>query len=157
MPSKSEAQRRLMAAAAHDPAFAKRVGVPQTVAREFNKADSKAKKKSGNGEIIGRLSTGKPVVRNADGSVSTHRMATVGVDNGAANIPTMIKGRQVSVKEAFEAVKAAGFKDPDTGERIRTYRNEAAARTDYELRQHRQVDREASWILRQHDMGKKKK
>jgi hypothetical protein len=31
----------MMAAAAHNPAFAKRVGVPQKVAREFNKADAK--------------------------------------------------------------------------------------------------------------------
>jgi hypothetical protein len=28
-----------MAGAAHDPAFAKKVGVPQSVAREFNQAD----------------------------------------------------------------------------------------------------------------------
>ena len=28
-----------MAAAAHDPAFAKKVGIPQSVAREFNRAD----------------------------------------------------------------------------------------------------------------------
>jgi len=28
-----------MAAAAHDPAFAKRVGIPQKVAKEFNQAD----------------------------------------------------------------------------------------------------------------------
>ena len=28
-----------MAAAAHNPAFAKRVGVPQSVAQEFNQAD----------------------------------------------------------------------------------------------------------------------
>lgn len=28
-----------MAAAAHDPKFAKKVGVPERVAREFNKAD----------------------------------------------------------------------------------------------------------------------
>jgi hypothetical protein len=28
-----------MAAAAHDPAFAKRVGIPQSVAKEFNQAD----------------------------------------------------------------------------------------------------------------------
>ena len=28
-----------MAAAAHDPKFAKKVGVPQKVAREFNQAD----------------------------------------------------------------------------------------------------------------------
>jgi len=28
-----------MAAAAHDPAFAKRMGIPQGVAKEFNQAD----------------------------------------------------------------------------------------------------------------------
>jgi hypothetical protein len=42
MPSKSPKQARLMAAAAHDPAVAKRAGVPQKVAREFNQADAKA-------------------------------------------------------------------------------------------------------------------
>lgn len=40
MPSKSPAQARLMAAAAHNPAFARKVGVPQKVAREFNRADT---------------------------------------------------------------------------------------------------------------------
>jgi len=39
MPSKSKAQARLMAAAAHDPAFAKRAGAAQAVAKEFNAAD----------------------------------------------------------------------------------------------------------------------
>jgi hypothetical protein len=39
MPSKSKAQRNLMAAAAHNPAFAKKVGVPMSVAKEFNQAD----------------------------------------------------------------------------------------------------------------------
>lgn len=39
MPSKSPAQARLMAAAAHDPEFARKVGVPQKVARDFNQAD----------------------------------------------------------------------------------------------------------------------
>lgn len=29
----------MMAAAAHDPAFAKKVGVPQSVAKDFNAAD----------------------------------------------------------------------------------------------------------------------
>lgn len=41
MPSKSPAQARLMAAAAHNPKFAKRVGVPRGVAKEFNSADTK--------------------------------------------------------------------------------------------------------------------
>ena len=48
MPSKSKAQRNLMAAAAHNPAFAKKVGVPVSVAQEFNKAD-KGKKFGGGG------------------------------------------------------------------------------------------------------------
>ena len=39
MPSKSAKQARTMAAAAHDPAFAKKVGIPQKVAKEFNEAD----------------------------------------------------------------------------------------------------------------------
>jgi hypothetical protein len=47
MPSKSKAQRNLMAAAAHNPAFAKKVGVPVSVAQEFNKADKGKKFKGG--------------------------------------------------------------------------------------------------------------
>jgi hypothetical protein len=39
MPSKSKAQHNLMAMVANDPAAAKRVGVPQSVGREFMKAD----------------------------------------------------------------------------------------------------------------------
>lgn len=40
MPSKSPAQARLMAAAAHSPTFAKKAGVPQSVAKDFNAADA---------------------------------------------------------------------------------------------------------------------
>jgi hypothetical protein len=47
MPSKSKAQRNLMAAAAHNPAFAKKVGVPMSVAEEFNQADKGKKFKGG--------------------------------------------------------------------------------------------------------------
>jgi hypothetical protein len=39
MPSVSPAQKRLMDAAAHNPAFAKKVGVPTKVAKEFSNAD----------------------------------------------------------------------------------------------------------------------
>ena len=47
MPSKSKAQHNLMAAAAHNPAFAKKVGVPMSVAKEFNQADKGKKFKGG--------------------------------------------------------------------------------------------------------------
>lgn len=52
MPSKSVKQARLMAAAAHDPKFAKKVGIPVSVAKEFNQADAKTG--------ILRKSKGKP-------------------------------------------------------------------------------------------------
>ena len=45
MPSKSAKQARTMAAAAHNPAFAKKMGISQKVAKEFNKADQKKGKK----------------------------------------------------------------------------------------------------------------
>jgi len=41
MPSTSLKQKRTMAAAAHDPAFAKKVGIPQDVAEDFFTADQK--------------------------------------------------------------------------------------------------------------------
>lgn len=39
MPSVSEKQARTMRAAAHDPAFAKKLGIPKKVAKEFVAAD----------------------------------------------------------------------------------------------------------------------
>lgn len=50
MPSTSKAQARLMAAAAHNPKFAKKVGVPVSVAKEFNQAD-KGKKFGKGGDV----------------------------------------------------------------------------------------------------------
>lgn len=51
MPSSSPKQARFMAAAAHNPAFAKKARIPMSVAKEFNKADARTgilrKKKSG--------------------------------------------------------------------------------------------------------------
>jgi hypothetical protein len=44
--STSEKQARTMAAAAHDPKFAKKVGIKQSVAKEFNKADKGTKRLS---------------------------------------------------------------------------------------------------------------
>lgn len=43
MPSKTAKQRKFMAAAAHNKAFAKRAGISQKVAREFNRADNRKK------------------------------------------------------------------------------------------------------------------
>lgn len=52
MPSKSPSQARMMAGAAHNPQFAKKVGVPAKVAKEFNKADK-------GGKLISQAMKGK--------------------------------------------------------------------------------------------------
>jgi len=50
VPSVSPAQKRLMDAAAHNPAFAKKVGIPIKVAKEFSQAD-KGRKFAGGGDM----------------------------------------------------------------------------------------------------------
>ena len=40
MPSETPKQARTMAAAAHNPKFAKKVGIPVKVAKEYNAADA---------------------------------------------------------------------------------------------------------------------
>ena len=65
MPSVSKKQRNLMAAAAHNPAFAKKVGVPVSVAKEFNAAD-KGRKFARGGEMDKKdLSQDKKMVKKA--------------------------------------------------------------------------------------------
>ena len=49
MPSSSKKQHNFMAAIAHNPAFAKKVGIPQSVGKDFNEAD-KGKKFGKGGE-----------------------------------------------------------------------------------------------------------
>ena len=54
MPSVSAKQERFMQAVAHNPKFAKKVGVPTKVAKEFNKADTGVKLKSLPKRVSGR-------------------------------------------------------------------------------------------------------
>ena len=57
MPSSSGKQHRFMEMVAHDPAAAKRVGVPQSVGKDFAAADKAkaAKTKSTSNELTKRL------------------------------------------------------------------------------------------------------
>jgi hypothetical protein len=50
MPSTSKKQHNFMAAVAHNPAFAKKAGVPQSVGKDFNEAD-KGRKFSKGGDM----------------------------------------------------------------------------------------------------------
>ena len=51
MPAVSKKQKRLMDAAAHNPAFAKKVGIPTKVAKEYSEASKGLKFRKGGGEM----------------------------------------------------------------------------------------------------------
>lgn len=73
--SKTEKQARFMAAAAHDPAFAARTGIKQSVAKEFNKADTGTKQ-------LSNAMKHKPKKKVSENEISGHSM---GYKPGAGN------------------------------------------------------------------------
>jgi len=58
MPSKSKKQHNLMEAVAHNPAFAKKVGISQSVGQDFSKADKGRKFQKG-GDMKAKMSMKK--------------------------------------------------------------------------------------------------
>ena len=69
MPSSSKKQHNFMAAIAHSPSFAKKVGVPQSVGKDFVTAD-KGRKFSKGGDMK-KMSTGGSTKASAMGKVAT--------------------------------------------------------------------------------------
>lgn len=51
MPAKSAKQKRLMDAAAHNPSFAKKVGIPVSVAKDYSESSKGLKFRKGGGEM----------------------------------------------------------------------------------------------------------
>ena len=103
MPSKSRAQHNFMEAVAHSPAFAKKVGVPQSVGKDFSNADKgrkfskggdmKAMKKmAGGGAMSGKMGAVKTAAPSKDGIASKGKtkgtMVTMGGNKGQNGLPT---------------------------------------------------------------------
>ena len=86
MPSVSAKQKHLMDAAAHNPAFAKKVGVPIKVAKEFSQASKGQTFKKG-GEI---MATQKKVAPTPMGKVKTAAPSRDGVA-----VKGKTKGKQI--------------------------------------------------------------
>jgi hypothetical protein len=59
MPSTSKKQHNFMAAIAHNPAFAKKVGIPQSVGKDFNEADKGKKFGSGGRADLQKINRAK--------------------------------------------------------------------------------------------------
>lgn len=89
MPSTSRKQHRFMEAVAHNPAFAKKVGVPQSVGQEFSKAD-KGRKFSKGGDMkeskaMMKKEVGFMKAKGAPKSMIKHEMAEMkGMKRGGA-------------------------------------------------------------------------
>ena len=58
MPSTSKKQHNFMAAVANNPSFAKKVGVPQSVGQDFNKADKGRKFSKGGDTMASKMNAG---------------------------------------------------------------------------------------------------
>jgi hypothetical protein len=97
MPSTSKKQHNFMAAIAHNPAFAKKVGIPQSVGKDFDEADKG--KKFGSG---GRT---RPDVQKVNKSKTDHGKMTFFKEGGDTMASKMNPGFM-----AMMAKKKAGAK-----------------------------------------------
>ena len=113
--SKSKKQARTMAAAAHDPAFAKKVGIKTSVAKEFNKADTgtkqlsqamKKKKKAAEGIEEKTMKKTNEAEANRAPAKKSERTATL--PSGAKVKATKVQGWQ-----SQKADKEAKFKESE--------------------------------------------
>ena len=100
MPSKSKKQHNFMEAVAHNPEFAKKAGVPQSVGKEFSKADKGKTFKRG-GEM-NPTKMGKPVMKPG---MST---AKVGMKKPTPMADTAMPGSMGMMKKGGKVKKMAG-------------------------------------------------
>ena len=94
MPSTSKKQAKFMAAAAHNPAFAKKVGVPVSVAKEFNAAD-KGKK----------FGSSRPDLQGVNKKSTSHGKMALFKEGGKMKHSDMAKDKPMMKAEAEKAVK----------------------------------------------------
>jgi hypothetical protein len=94
VPSTSKKQAKFMAAAAHNPAFAKKVGVPVSVAKEFNAAD-KGKKFGSN----------RPDLQGVNKKSTSHGKMALFKEGGSMKHSDMSKDKPMMKAEAEKAVK----------------------------------------------------
>jgi hypothetical protein len=88
MPSSSKAQHNLMAMVAHDPAAAKRLGIPQSVGKDFSTEDKGRKFAKG-----GLMAKSQGVAPTAMGKVKTAAPSRDGIAEKGKT-----KGKQVVMK-----------------------------------------------------------
>jgi hypothetical protein len=94
VPSTSKKQAKFMAAAAHNPKFAKKAGIPVSVAKEFNTAD-KGKK----------FGTSRPDLQGVNKKSTSHGKMALFKEGGKMKHSDMAKDKPMMKAEAEKAVK----------------------------------------------------
>ena len=117
MPSKSKAQANLMRAASHDPAFAKKVGVPANVAEDFTQADKgKRFRKGGMTQESTEMSFMSPTpkkggkIRAANKTAISAPNAGIKFKDGGYVAKNLFGGKESYNEEFGEAKAVAGKK-----------------------------------------------
>jgi hypothetical protein len=142
MPSKSPAQHRLMEAVAHNPAFAKKVGISQKVGKDFSKADEDKKFKGGglydnihkkqqriaegSGEKMRRVgSRGAPTAEAFEQSAKTAKMKGGGVSLAVG------RGEKLSTKQGAGLTQKGRDKyNRETGSHLKAPQPQGGSRKD---------------------------
>ena len=113
MPSTSKKQARFMAAVAHSPSFAKKVGVPMSVGKEFNQAD-KGRKFAKGGDMKESKAMAKKEIafmekKGAPKSMIKHEKAEYGMKKGGG-IATSLKAHAAApASKAHAGMKKGGM------------------------------------------------
>ena len=98
MPSTSKKQHNFMAAIAHNPAFAKKVGIPQSVGKEFNNADKGKKFSKGGSMKHDDIKQDMPMMKKvATKAVKGHEKKMHGMASGG-KVAQLNKANGIAVK-----------------------------------------------------------
>ena len=110
MPSVSKKQHNFMNAVAHSPAFAKKVGVPQSVGKDFSTADKSRKFKEGGDMKESKAMMKKEVSfmkkAGAPKSMVKHEMAEAKMAKGGM---TLSKHAAMPASKAHKGLKSGGM------------------------------------------------
>lgn len=116
MPSKSKAQHNFMEAVAHNPAFAKKVGVPKKVGEDFSQADKGKKFSKGEdmkkkmamgGETMGPRTMSKDVEKGSNKDIKHGEHAIQKRGHTRDEMPKM-KGNDIGTGAPVNTMKKGG-------------------------------------------------
>jgi len=119
MPSTSKKQHNFMAAVANNPAFAKKVGVPQSVGKDFSNADKNRKFSKGGDMNYGMKKGGMPMVMKDGKKVPAFAAKEGGMAKG--KMPeALAKHAAKPASKAHAGLKAGGMAKMAKGGGIET-------------------------------------